>query len=308
MKKKKIVQIVTLALAVTTIATTAFATSVKREGYDMFKNSFKSIRTMDTVTNSTVNITVDVEDNGVNIVSVEGKVKADQEEKKMSGVFTVGVENITKDIEVYANDKEKVIVDVLEDKYYKIDEPTDYRIDGIEHRGMNHEMMGEMTAQQEALLDYFIGDYKDKFESVVGENGNKIISFNLKEDEIPVPVNLMISAATSIEHKNEADIEVRDIELKGLPLFEELNEVKDMPKLKEDIKVKEIGFNITLNEDNQMIGTSFSMKVEGKDEDGLNHDMVVKGSVEIEGIDESVVDTIDLSDKEVTVIECQTNK
>ena len=91
-------------------------------------------------------------------------------------------------------------------------------------------------------------------------------------------------------------------------LAEILNEVKDMPELKEDIKVKELGFNITLNEDNQMIITSFKIKVEGKDKDGINHDMVVKGSVEIEGIDESVVDTIDLSDKEVTVIECQTNK
>ena len=308
MKKKTIVQIVTLALAVTTIATTAFATSMKREGYDMFKNSVKSMRTMKTVTNATMNINLDVEDNGVNIASVQGKVKADHEGEKMSGAFTVGVENITKDIEVYANDQEKIIVDVANDLYYKINEPTHYRVEGMNHRGMKNEMMGEITVQQEAFLDYFVGDYKDKFEFMTDKNGNKVISFNLKEDEIPVPVNLMISAASSIDNKNKVDMEVREFEFEGLPLFEELNEVKDMPELKDDIKVKEIGFKITLNEDSQMIVTSFSIKVEGKDEAGVNHDMVVKGSVEIDGIDKTEVDNIDLSDKEVTVIESQTIK
>ncbi|WBW95604.1 hypothetical protein [Oceanirhabdus sp. W0125-5] len=308
MKRKRIIQIVTLALAVTTIATTAFATSVKREGYDMFKKSFKSMRTMKITSNGTMNVTLDVEDNGVNIVNIDGKVKADHEAKKMSGAFKVGVQNVTKDIEIYANDKEKIIVDATENKYYKINEPTHYRLDELEHRGMKHEFMGEMTVQQEAFLDYFIGGYKDNFEFITKEDGNKVISFNLNEEEIPVPINLLISAAASAEQKNRTQIEVRGSEFKCLPLFEELIEVNDLPNLIEDIKVKGLGLNLTLNEESQMIATSFNIKIEGKDEQGINHEMVVKGSIEINDIDETVVNTINLLDKEVTVIKCQTNK
>ncbi len=80
---------------------------------------------------------------------------------------------------------------------------------------------------------------------------------------------------------------------------------KVMPKLKEDVKILEINVDLTVDNNDQIIGNAFVFKVEGKDAEGVNHEVTVKGVIDIEDVNQTTVDTIDVSDKDVTVIDVQ---
>lgn len=164
-----------------------------------------------------------------------------------------------------------------------------------------------MTPQQEALLDFIVGDLKDNFSMTTLKDGNKVISFNAKEEDIPVPVRLLISAAASTHQPKENKMDKFQMPLKkNIPLFDGMEEAhKVMPKLKEDVKILEINVDLTVDNNDQIIGNAFVFKVEGKDAEGVNHEVTVKGVIDIEDVNQTTVDTIDVSDKDVTVIDVQ---
>ncbi|QUI20978.1 hypothetical protein HZI73_01110 [Vallitalea pronyensis] len=303
MKKKKITLMMTLIAAITVLTVTVFASSsVQENGYETLKDTLFSMEMMD---NKTVSMNAEIIDNGQSIAMMEGVAKVDPESKDMSGAFKFSMNDLTKSIEMYKNGDTHILVDKINDLYYQIEKPVKkgcFRGRKYHKRFEDHDK--EMTPQQEAFFDFIVGDLKDNFSIKSSQGGNKVISFNMKEEDIPVSVNLLLSAAASMHEPEEHKMDKFPMALNNIPLLEGMDEVhKIMPKLKDDIKLLEVNVDLTVNPNDQIIGNAFVFTFEGKDAEGTHHEIMVKGIVSIEDIQQTTVDTIDVSDKEVTFVD-----
>lgn len=316
MKKKKIAQIVTVAVATTVLTITAFASSGKTGGYEAVKDTLTSVKSMkQDMKNATVTFDVEVTDYGKTIASLDGTAKMDKENKAMSGAFDFTIGELSKSVAMYRNSESHMMVDKLNDTYYQMKKPEGMEDFPMKHgkgfgkgfgkgRGNRPEGPKTMTTQQEALLDFIVGDLKDNFTLKTEADGSQIISFSAKEQDIPVPVNLFISAMASAENPMDKKMNKMPMDMKNITLFTGMEEALGaMPRLKEDVKILSVNVDLTLDANDQLTGNVFDIQIAGKDATGTQHEVRVTGSVKITDVDKTVVDTIDVVGKEVQVIE-----
>ncbi len=316
MKKRTPLIIVSLVAAFTLLAVTAFASAPTYEGYEAFKELAKNHEDQDFQhENGTMTGTFTVIDNDKVLLSVDAVLKADGNKENGSGIFTVSANGETKTLNVYGQDKMAYIFDEAEGNYYVADkkqmekyhenEWEDYEDDAdFRHgRGMNNSDH-EMSPAQEELFDFIVGDLKDDFALINNNDGSETITFELTKEEMPMLLNLFVSAADGKNHRDFEDEEVEpsDELIAKYPILGDLVDMKvDVPEITDNIELDYVKMAITTEADGIFSDVLFNVVATGDDETGISHTIEIIGEFTLSEVGTTVMDTANLEGK--TLIE-----
>ena len=298
MKKRNAALIITLVAAVALFGITVAASGNPYNGYETFKEVMKNNHE---VANGTIEGTITLTDNGKVTGEFTGTMKMDEEAQKMSGDFSLVIDDLQRTGQVFGDQETKVFVDTQNDLYYQIQQNGKVSIDEMSWKHESKEQ--EMTKEQEALLDLLVNDYKADFVLSDNADGTQSVTFALSEDELPAALNLLVSAAASKEEQSTQE-KVFFEQHPQIPFFDGFkNSHELMPHLVTDIKIKGLESKVTFDENMEIQAMAFELAVEGKDNAGVQHDLIVKGQFQIKNAGTTVVDSVDLTGKSVEAIE-----
>lgn len=316
MKKKSLGMIIALVVAFSLLAVTAYASTPTYEGYEAFKALAKNVEDKHedksfNQENATVTGDFTVIDNGVKLVHMETELKS-QGEDNASGTVKFTHEGVTKELNVYAEDENVYIFDVLEDIYYLADreamkaqhEGSDYE-DQYKHEYSREFSGDDMTNAQEELLDFLVGDLKDDFELHQNLDGSETIYFELTKEEIPMLLNLVVSAASGQEKRADEYEEFSPDAalLEKYPILNDFVNMEDMsPEIVENTELEYVQLALTTRDD-EFVAFSFDFSLTGDDEVGTQHNVQIKGAVQVSEIGTTIADKVNLDGKDIIEIE-----
>ena len=295
MKKRNLILIAVMVAAFALLAVTVSASARQYEGYEAMKKLMDKQKEFD---NGTFELSISVADNGIVVGELYSVVKLDKLSSKLSGNLSMQIDGIQKTGQMFGDKDSIVFVDTQNDLYYSVKNTEKWNDDYYENeydRGYE-----KMTAQEEAFLDYLVGSYKEKFELATNTDGTQKIVFSLNEKDIPVSLNLLAAAAASRGHEDDV-VGQEDIkELQDLPFFKDIKLPKEIiPQLVNSVKIKGIQLSVSTNTDNQIENIDFEYAVEGRDKEGKFHSIAIQGNIALKAIDQTTVDSIDLTGKTV---------
>jgi hypothetical protein len=300
MKKNYLKLGIGLAVGSALLITSTFVSLANgTDGYELLKESFKNSKGFD---NATINAEFTVIDNDEKVLDVSGILKADHENEIGNGSVSLKSDSISSEFDFYAEDNSVVVKRDGIDTYFKFisdDESEEYS-NKHEKFGENQELSKEVSDLHEKIFDTLVGDIKKQIVEKDLTNGDKEISLELNENQIPEIVNAVLSA------KHDDDSEYDENEKICGEYLEEVFGIScddfKVNELEKDIKVKNIYLETVLDKDNEVKGIGFSIKVSGKDENNDEHVQTVTANLNFSDINSTTVETIDLTDKEVEEI------
>lgn len=290
MKKTKFTLLVVLVLSLSLFTVAVMAGSNPLAGYESFKEVLKAQDETKDFSNGTVNTTVVVSDNGKSILSIDADLQADQVNELANGTLSLTTQEQNKELDFYGVDNKFYIVDESENGYYVSEhEKPEERY--------NHDLKEdqEWSVAQEELMDYLMGDLKEQFVETINEDGSRVITIELKEDEIPEIVNLM-AAIEPGEHNNMSEYEGEyETHIENYPFLKDFDSIhENLPQLVNDKEIKLIYLSLNVDADYQLEGIEFKVNAIGTDENGESHDVLVTVSTTIQEKNTTVVDIIDV--------------
>lgn len=316
MKNKKVKLGALVLAAVTVFTATAFASTstYNNGGYEALKQIMKSSHGTNHLSNTSFGGTFQMSDNGKVIAEMTGDVKENLEGKEASGNVQVMLMGKEQDLSFFKSGEESYLVDKTNAKYYKLAnmaKDTDRK-----HRAFNmEEGAGEqhMGKTGEALMDYLMGDLKSQFELTQNADGTKSITVDLNENEIPVPMNLLVGIAaennshySNMDYENDMNSAQKELFMGKMPFLKEFSELgKDMPKLKQDVKITNIYLKLNIDENDQIKSFDAKISTTGKDANEIYHEVSFLGSLTVNNINSISVDTFSPDGKNIETIDAE---
>lgn len=301
MKKRFAVVGLSLALGITLLASTAFASATNISGYDAYKaaaeNTFAN-------KNLTMKVAANIADNGNSLFTVNSVLKASKDgTNNFSGNTTINADGKTITVTNYGKDGQMVTKVDGNDTYYI------NKMDG-EFKNEKAQMMDQNMAEREKVgnlvMDSLIGDLKNNFVSKANSDGTSTISMNLEGSQIPAVVNGVVSLAVKDgamhegnTHMNKAEM---DAELNSMfPGAKDIN--VELPKLVQDISVKSASLTAEVSTEKIITAQTMTFVVTGKDEAGKVHEITFIANVDLSDMNKTTPDSVDLTGKTTKVIE-----
>jgi hypothetical protein len=308
MINKKLKLGVLVLAAVTVFTATAFAanSNISNGGYDEFKQIMKNSQQVKQASNANLNGAFTITDNGKVIAEMKGDVKGNCEGEKANGNVQIKLMGKEQDLSFYKNGEDSYLVDKTNDKSYQLinmNKDKDHKV-SKRHREVRAEKP-QMGKASEALMDYLVGDLKSQFELTQNNDGTKSITLDLDQNEIPVPLNLLVVVAAENRDCSNAQYE-NGMDTAKLPFLKEFSDLgKDLPKLKQDVKLT--GFILKLNVDEKDQIKSFDVKISttGNDVNGTYHELTFSSSTSISDINNTSVDTFNPNGKTIETIDAK---
>lgn len=299
MKRNTLTLIVALVLGLSLFTVATVAAGTTNEGYEKFKEYFKSYDKEDRE-HGAGTVTVTVVDNGETVVDAEGEFVGSKEDKEGSGTLNATIDGVEKSFEFYKTDDAMYVIDLLDGGNYELigtDEYDEYDYDEDRYDRKDH----SMTAVEEEILDYIVGDLKDNFAATENADGSITFDFNMEREEVPTLVNLMVKAGSAAEHRS-SDRDKQE-HLDQFPFLDGI-EADLMSDLVEDVQIEALSVSMTLDSEDQMNAMDFSISISGKEANGTYHDITVSVSAECDGeIVEVPVLDVDAYDWETIEVE-----
>lgn len=311
MKKRTTMLVIATIIAFSLLGVTAFANAPTYEGYEALKALMENQKETE-MTGGTLKGSLTISESGKQLVTMSTDVSGDKEQKAGSGVVSIESDSVSRLLNVYFADEQVYVFDEANQEYYKInkadsDYSDDFSYDGYDENSYNrgdYPFDRTMTPAQEELLDFIVGELKDDFTVEHNGDGSQTIGFELTSDEMPVLLNLMISAGNST-HKDafrETNREEINSELLKYPLFAQLSTMcKSVPEIVDNFKLNRIDLEFTTDADAQIKSVSFDVDIAGTDKNGNNHNLQLTGQFAVDKGDIGSITVPDLNGK--TIIE-----
>jgi len=316
MKNKKVKLGVLVLAAVTVFTATAFASTstYNNGGYEALKQIMKSSHETKHLSNTSFGGTFQMSDNGKIIAEMTGEVKENLEGKEANGNVKIKLMGKEQDLSFFKSGETSYLVDKTNAKYYQLVNMT--KDTDEKHRAFDREeAMGEqhMGKTGEALMDYLMGDLKSQFELNQNADGSKSITVDLNENEIPVPINLLVGIATenninhsNIDYEDGMDLAQKELLMGKMPFLKEFSELgKNMPKLKQDVKLTGILLKLNVDGNDQIKSFDVKISTTGIDSKGTYHEVSFSGSSSINDINNTSVDTFNPDGKNIETIDAE---
>lgn len=266
------------------MASTALASASGSAGYDAYKAAFKNTRTAASATGTA---TITVTDNGKVIIQSNDAVKANLQNRTMSGTFEVVFNDQSKTITVYRQN-DQTITKASDSDVYNV----------ITGRPGKHIKAADVDKHDPALakdveniVDLLVGNYQNYITLDNNPDGTKEVSFALAESQVTPLVNAVASLAIreglqEAAKKHSANPVEAAIQAQ-------------IPKLVEDIRVANVDVKASINEQDFITKQTADITITGKDAAGQRHEVVVSVDLNLTDINNTTPDTIDLTGKTV---------
>lgn len=313
-KKNKFIMIGAAVGAMTIFTATAFAYSPNTAGYDAFKAVLKANHASGTaIESATVNGNLSLTVDGQTVVKADGAGKMGEAGSKhnVSGDLDFEIMGVERQASLYSSGDDKVyLVDRTNDLHYQVINLDD------KHAGKRHKWSDEgksrdrsMNKAEEALLDFLVGDLKDNFSVENQADGSKTIAVNISREDVPLPLRLLMNAASAEDkigraHAPEAHGEWEQI--KRLPFFQGLEGIDlktQLPELTEDVAIEHVRLQLTVDVNNEVQGVQGELEVSGKDKAGVTHRVELKGAGNVSDINATTPNAYDPTGKPVELLD-----
>lgn len=291
MKRNTLTLALVLVLGLSLFTAATVAASSSNVGYESFKDTMKDLNHEGA---SNAQITMTLVDNGETIVSVDADMVGEKAGDNFSGTLALSDSDTDKSFQVYGQEGQVYLIDLLEGHYYQMDHSEDRHGSDEDYDHKDH----QMTGVEEELLDYFVGDLKDNFLVETMDDGSQTLTFTMEESEVPTGLNLMIKAATSAENRTE---DKRGDMTEKMPFMEGFDH-EAAPNLTDDVQLNYVKVTIQVDADRQVTGLTGMTEISGLDSDGVSHELQMSFEAVV-GYDSVTPATIDADAYEWEVIE-----
>ena len=323
MKKRTTLLITSLVVAFSLLAVTVYANVNSYEGYEAFKELMQSSHEGDSfeeIHSGAMSGSLSLVQDGQKVLTLSGTFQGDALSKMASGNLILEQNGLLRNLDLYAQDKTFYIFDEENQEYYQMNhnEEMDADWEYDEDQDDPFENRSEkMTAAQEELMDFLAGDLKDDFEVSYEANGNQTIQFELTEEEMPMVLNLMISAGNSMKDFRQEDREVEreaakavlEEELSIYPLFAQLSSLDDsIANIEEEFALNLVRMSVTVDENKEPVSVSFALQISGNDKDGIFHTQDIQADFTVDQESEVIVASPVLDGKNIILIDEEGDK
>lgn len=281
LKRNTLTLVLVLVLGLTLFTAATVAASSANVGYEAFKETLEE---MDHEEATWGQVTVVVTDNGENVLELKAEGVGHSEHEDFSADVSLSDGQEIKELEIYGQEDKIYIIDLLEEDYYQMLVSDEMKDGHRDHDKDNH----DMTAIEEELLDYFVGDLKENFVVVEANDGSKELIFEMTGSEVPTGLNLLIKAATSAEHRTENQ---REDHMEKMPFMSEFD-FEGKTELTDDVQLEDVTVKFNVNEQQQFTDMMSRVVFSGKDDKGSEHEIIIQTKVTL-GYDEVSVTSID---------------
>lgn len=278
MKKNTLTLTLVLVAGITLFSVATVAASSSNLGYEKFKDLMTTIEHTD---QGEISASIKVTDNDATLLEADVRAIGGKESEEASGSVNMITADTNKSLDFYKTEDVLYVIDQNEEGYYAISgtEEDGNTSHGPRGRGDKDDSKDHsMTAIEEEIMDYIVGDLKDNF--IVTENADKtVIDFAMENTEVPELVNLMVKAGSAADHRGMNDN--KETWANDLPFMDGIDH-DQMPDLVEGVKIEEVRIHMTLNSEDEVEAGDFTFVYSGKDAEGEFHEIVVEVSATID--------------------------
>jgi hypothetical protein len=278
--------ILSFALGTILFASTAFAEVNSKSGYVQLKDALKytAESCSSKLASYTVDMSVIMKDNG-NIISSENDLIKYDITKSAEENTSMRINGSKAQVEnYYYSDKDGSISFNSEQGVYYVNK--------LENQGKGANFTNPFkekgAGDVEKIADALVGDLKDSVVVTENTDGTKQLSGTLSEAQIPAIANAVVSyqlkSAVRSTYNNSNKVEA---------------DATTMPKITDDVYVKEIKGNMTLGKDGLIQSAMGTGSLSGKDEQAKEHNLTFELLVKITNVNKTIVNKPDLSGKKV---------
>lgn len=286
---KKVMMMGTILVTVSLLAIMAFAGNNANDGYELFKDvlgSFESHELESGVFAGSIVLT----DNDEIKLAVSGTMAQQKENERMSGTAQIESPDMSKTLEIYGDDQTVYIVDANRADVY-IAKVAEERA----NKEWEHEYKGTFDETDEAIVDYFMGNFKQNFKTVSDSDGSTDVLFELNKSDIPAIVNLLASSKHDEKYTDKENDFSDHQEYAEFPLFKELMELENIElSIDSNIEVNYVKLVMDLDVNQNVEGIEFNLQITGNDESGEYHEVEVDGFFTADQNGNAEVRTIDM--------------
>jgi len=315
MKKRTPILILAVVLAFSLLTITAFANVPTYEGYEAFKTLMQNKSSLEEdIKNGTLVGSMTVQENDQVVATFSTTFKADALQKAGSGDVLIQAGEVERNLNVFFNEDITYVFDEANQEYYSVEKTDEmkaayadeYDNEYDSSRRDFHGNSGEMTSAQEELFDFLVGELKDDFSVEYNSDESQTISFELINSEMPMLLNLIVSAGNSMD-KDTMDIPENSSAMEALaiyPLFQELSALHtELPRIEDNLTLNVVKFSFTVDKNKDFQDVTFSMNVTGDDKNGVNHTQQIDGKFALTALGTTTVESPTLDDKTIISID-----
>lgn len=292
MNKKKLgILALTVGVSGSVLIISAFsALANSTSGYDQYKNAFKQTKAVE---NMTGNLEVSVKDNGKTLFTIDSTIKKDLKNHECSAKINIQSNGKTQTLDMFNQGEEKIFKASDSDLYYVKK--------GKEKK--HHHKSGDHDQDMEYVIDVLMSGLRKDIQSVNKADGNKEVSLSLLGSQIS-PV---VQALGSVLVQKATDKHEHDHHHKRVPFFNKEELKSSLPKLTQDIKMKQVNVKAEINDKNLIEEQTAEVTITGKDAAGKEHEVTINLKLELSQFNNTVTDKVDLNGKKVKTFERKTH-
>ncbi|MDF2720222.1 MAG: hypothetical protein K0R28_7147 [Paenibacillus sp.] len=289
MKKKWIAMGAGLGVGAVLLTVSGLTAMAGASGYDAWKSALKQTKTASSIAGS---VQVAVTDNGTKLVGVDAAFK--KGESAASADVKLDSGSATRGLKVYLQDG-KAVLKASDSDVYQVAEHG--KEDGKGGPGWqrgsgDHKPDPAFAEGVERVFDALAGNLKDRVELETNTDGSKRVTLHLSGNQVPVAVNAIGSflignvADGSRWHHGEQASEGKT---EGANALFTPDMKPNLPKLTQDVRIEEIKLDATIDKDNDAAGAA--------------HSVMIRAAVDLNGVNATKADSVDLTGKKVEQIE-----
>jgi hypothetical protein len=275
------------------LVTSVYAGVGEAPGYEAFKTAVKQTATIKNVTRQ---VNVSLQDNGASLLQVKSTIKTGGADHVGSAqVNVLNGTNEQQTIQFYSQDG-KQIIKTADSDVYKVIEGDNAPAKFKGHDKGNHTADPEVISEVENVVDALVGNLKNYVTMDDAAGNGKEIHFKLSGSQISPIVNTVGSLV--IKHGTMAKDEPMPTKANTLGI--DLATLRNsLPQLASDISMDEVEVNASVDGDDHITSQSAQIHLSGKDEQGAEHDVVLRIDMTLSSLNSTTPDTVDLSGKQV---------
>ncbi|SFL31243.1 hypothetical protein SAMN03159341_10518 [Paenibacillus sp. 1_12] len=285
--------------------TSAYAGMAASSGYDSYKTAIKTTVAAKSVTQA---ITVTVQDNGKNLIGVNGTVKKSKDSHAVSADMTIKGGGTEQTLKVYNTDGKTVMKTGNSDTYKVMEGKS-----GTEHPNKAGKSQKESSGQEQAdrfnkeaenLIDALVGNLQQYVTENPAANGAKEIRLSLAGNQIPTAVNaigsFLVKQASHDSSQFTADKSFKT------PFGTDFSALKQsLPQLSQDVAITKVDLQASVDGNSYITNQKANLTIEGKDASGTAHILVISIDLGLSGVNATTPDSVDLTGKQVETIDAK---
>ncbi|WP_248929948.1 hypothetical protein [Paenibacillus hamazuiensis] len=293
MAKKWWIMGTAVGVGVVMMAASGLSAMADSSGYDVFKDAWKHTKTAESIGGK---VTVTLADNGTQLMQVNSQFKANHKTADASADVTAVSGSVTRAMNVYHQDG-KMILKTSDSDVYKVIEGAGPDKEQF-HNSADHE---EFSAAAEKVVDALVGNLRSQVTQQTQAGGGTQLSLHMTDGQVPAVIDAIGSLAVKMHGAHMDRMDEQGYHADANPFFG-ADFKPNFPQLKDDIHVKEVLIDATVDANRYIDAESARVTVTGKDAAGVQHEVTLSVDVDLNGVNETVPATVDLTGKKVETI------